>query len=164
PNALTFLFPYAHGDISNNTYSGPPFFWEDYGYVGLATFLLAVYGAIRDRRRRDVTLTIAMTLVAYLFVLGRATPAFHVAYLLIPGMSMFRFPTRFLIVVELGLALLAAAGLTRLRDDLQRAFRLPARLAVFVCVGLCVATALDLFVHQPRQNPMVPAREWLAPP
>ena len=44
--------------------------------------------------------------VAYLFVLGAATPVFRVAYLLIPGMKMFRFPTRFLIVVELGLALL----------------------------------------------------------
>lgn len=164
PNAITFLFPYAHGDISNNTYSGPPFFWEDYGYVGLATFLLAVYGAIRDRRRRDITFLIAVTLVAYLFVLGRATPAFHVAYLLIPGLSMFRFPTRFLIVVELGLALLAAVGLSRLRDDLQRGSRLPPRAAVFVCVGLCAVTSLDLFVHQPRQNPMVSARAWLAPP
>ena len=41
---LTFFAPYIHGDISNNTYSGPPFFWEDYGYVGLATALLAIYG------------------------------------------------------------------------------------------------------------------------
>ena len=164
PNAITFLLPYAHGDISNNTYSGPPFFWEDYGYVGLATFVLAVYGAIRDRRRRDVTFWIAATLVAYLFVLGRATPVFHVAYLLIPGMSMFRFPTRFLVIVELGLALLAATGLTRLRDDLQRGVRLPARTAFLICAALCATTALDLFVHQPRQNPMVPAREWLAPP
>jgi len=164
PNALTFLFPYAHGDISNNTYSGPPFFWEDYGYVGLATFLLAVYGAIRDRRRRDVAFALAMTLVAYLFVLGRATPVFRVAYLLIPGMSLFRFPTRFLVVVELGLAVLAAVGLTRIREDLQRGLKLPAGAAALVCVGLCAITSLDLVIHQPRQNPMVYAREWLAPP
>ena len=34
-NVLTFLVPYINGDISDNTYIGPPFFWEDYGYVGL---------------------------------------------------------------------------------------------------------------------------------
>src|SRR5262249_31269270 len=164
PNAITFLFPYAHGDISNNTYSGPPFFWEDYGYVGFATFLLAVYGAIRERRRRDASFLTALTLVGYLFVLGRATPVFRVAYLLVPGMSMFRFPTRFLVVVELGLALLAALGLARLRDDLQRGLKLPARAAIGVCAGLCAVTALDLSVHQPRQNPMVPASTWLAAP
>jgi hypothetical protein len=46
-----------------------------------------------------------MTVVAYLFVLRQATPIFHVAYLLSPALKLFRFPTRFLIVVELGLAL-----------------------------------------------------------
>ena len=58
----------------------------------------------------DGGVQLAMTLVAYLFVLGRATPVYHVAYLLIPGISMFRFPTRFLVVVELGLSVLAAVG------------------------------------------------------
>jgi hypothetical protein len=163
-NALTFLVPYIHGDISNNTYVGPPFFWEDYGYVGVLTFLLAIYGAFRERRRPAVTFTIVMTLLAYLFVLGNATPVFLVAYLVLPGMKLFRFPTRFLIVVELGLALLAAFGLMRLRADLERSAKMSARLARGVALAVCFATAMDLFIHQPRQNPMVPANAWLAPP
>ncbi len=167
PNIATFLLPYIHGDISNNTYVGPPFFWEDYGYVGVATFVLAIYGAVRERRRPVVAFTIVMTVLAYLFVLGQATPVYRVAYLLLPGLKMFRFPTRFLIVVELGLALLAAVGLTRLRADLlvtrvASAFR--GKAPALIAVALCAVTALDLFIHQPRQNPMVPAREWLAPP
>ncbi|HYT74007.1 MAG TPA: YfhO family protein, partial [Vicinamibacterales bacterium] len=164
PNFLTFLSPYIYGDISNNTYVGPPFFWEDYGYVGIATFLLALYGGVRERRRPMVAYSIAMTLVAYLLVLGPATPAFHVAYLLLPGMNMFRFPTRFLIVVELGLAVLAAVGLTRLRADLERHWKPPSHLPLLIVFGICAGTAVDLFVHQPRQNPMVAVREWLAPP
>jgi hypothetical protein len=160
PNLIQFLFPYANGNIADNTYQGPPFFWEDYGYVGFFTVLVAIYGGVRDRRRPIVMFTIAMTIVGMLFVLGRATPVYHVAYLLIPGLKMFRFPTRFLIVVELGLALLAAFGLTRLRQDLASR----ARVAVVVPLAICALTALDLAVHQPRQNPMVPAGEWLAPP
>jgi len=160
PNLIQFLFPYANGNIADNTYKGPPFFWEDYGYVGFFTFILAVYGGIRDRRRPVVLFTILMTIVAMLFVLGRATPVYHVAYLLIPGLKMFRFPTRFLIVVELGLALLAAFGLTRLRQDLMAR----GRAAMIVPVAICALTAIDLAFHQSRQNPMVPAHEWLAPP
>lgn len=163
-NLWTFLVPYINGDISDNSYVGPPFFWEDYGYVGLATFLLAFYGGIRERKRSVVLFTAAMTVLAYLFVLGQATPVFRVAYLLIPGMDLFRFPTRFLIVVELGLALLAAFGLTRLRADLTRRWPAPSRGPALVASAICAATAVDLFIHQPRQNPMVPAREWLAPP
>jgi hypothetical protein len=167
PNALTFLFPYVNGDISNASYDGPPFFWEDYGYVGLLTLLLAVYAAVRQRRRAEVAFMIAMTVIAYLFVLGRATPIFHVAYLLIPGMKIFRFPTRFLIVVELGLAVLGAIGLTRLRTDLastrvSAAFN--GKAPAFVAIALCALTGVDLFIHQPRQNPTVDAATWLAPP
>ena len=105
-----------------------------------------------------------MTTVAYLFVLGAATPAFRVAYELLPGMKLFRFPTRFLIVVELGIAILGAIGLTRLRADLEQRWAAPSRVPQLIVVAICAVTALDLFIHQPRQNPMVPAREWLAAP
>jgi len=172
PNIINFFLPYAHGDIANNTYSGPPFFWEDYGYVGLATALLAIVEGVRGRRRPITAFLAAMTVLAYLFVLGAATPVFHAAYLVIPGMKMFRFPTRFLFIVELGLALLAALGLTRLRADLTAWLSLgarsraltSARIPAIVVGAICALTVVDLTVHQPRQNPLVPAREWLAPP
>jgi hypothetical protein len=163
-NALTFLLPYINGDISDNTYHGPSLFWEDYGYVGAATFLLAIYGAVRERRRPLVMFSIGMTLVAYLVVLGPATPVFGLLYTLLPGMKLFRLPTRFLIVVELGLALLGGIGLTRLGADLKRWLRKAPGLARPIVLALSLGTVLDLFVHQPRQNPMVRARDWLAPP
>jgi hypothetical protein len=163
-NILTFLVPYVHGDISDNTYVGPPFFWEDYGYVGVATVLLAVYGAWRERRRPLIGFSIALTFVAYLLVLGPATPAFRVVYELVPGMKLFRFPTRFLILVELGLAILGAIGLTRLRQDLAQRWTGASRLPQLIVMAICAGTAADLWIHQPRQNPMVPGQAWLAPP
>lgn len=164
-NALTFVMPYINGDISDNTYQGPSLFWEDYGYVGATPFLLAVYGAAREWRRPLVAFAILMTLVAYLIVLGPATPVFALVYMLVPGMKLFRFPTRFLIVVELGLAVLGGIGLTRLGRDLDRWFsKLAPNVPRLIVLALCLGTVLDLFVHQPRQNPMVSARAWLAPP
>lgn len=163
-NVLTFLVPYINGDISNNTYIGPPFFWEDYGYIGVLAFLLALYGGVRERRRPVVMFSIALTVAAYLCVIGGATPFFRIVYELVPGMKMFRFPTRFLIVVELGLAILAAIGLTRLRADLARRWPRPSRTPLLIAIAICAGTAVDLFVHQPRQNPMVPAAQWMAAP
>lgn len=164
-NGLTFLAPYINGDVSDGTYPGRSLFWEDYGYVGIATFLLAVYGAAREWRRPVVGFVGAMTVVAYLMVLGRSSYVFWLAYHVVPGLSTFRFPTRFLIVVELGLALLAAIGLTRLGRDLER--RIGTTMPVVpaaVVLGLCVLTVADLLLHQPRQNPMVDAKTWLQPP
>src|SRR5712672_2430343 len=79
-------------------------------------------------------------------------------------MKIFRFPTRFLIVVELGLALLGAVGLTRLGADLEQILKPPSRLPRVIVLAICLGTALDLFVHQPRQNPVVSGRDWLAAP
>ncbi len=165
-DAIMFLLPYANGDISNATYHAPALFWEDYGYVGLATFVLALYAVVRAARLPYVRFFAALTFAAYLLVLGPATPVFRWAFELLPGLSNFRFSTRFLVVVDLGLCVLAAVGLTQLSRTLAarvtgpRAQRLVSLLALVVCLG----TELDLFIHQPRQNPFVRAADWLAPP
>lgn len=151
-NVFTFFIPYVNGDVTNGTYIGPPPFWENYGYVGLATALLAIYGAIRERRRVTVIFLVLMTAIAFAFILGPHTPIYYAAFKLVPGMDAFRAPTRFMVIVDLGLVLLAAVGLTRLRAP------------QIVKVAICAVTVVDLWIHQPRWNPMVPAGRWLAEP
>lgn len=163
-NFWTFFVPYINGDASDLSYIGPPPFWENYGYVGLATALLAIYGAVRERRRPLAAFLILMTIIAFAFILGPRTPIYYAAYVLIPGIQRFRAPTRFLVVVELGLALLAAIGLTRLGAELDRRWQGAARVSRLAGIGICIVTVLDLFIHQPRQNPFVPARDWFAAP
>jgi hypothetical protein len=155
PDVFTFFVPYINGDVSNGTYvgSGQPFS-ESYGYLGVLTAVLAIWTAVRERRRPPVAFLILTTLVAFMLMLGARTPVYYAAHVLVPGMNRFRAPTRFLVVIELSLALLAAIGLTRVR----------ARFGRSIAVAICVVTALDLLVHQPRQNPMVPADQWLAAP
>jgi hypothetical protein len=107
---------------------------------------------------------IVMTIIAFAFILGPRTPAYYVAYELIPGMARFRAPTRFLVVAELGLVLLAAIGLTRLRAELARRWSGASGIPRLIAIGICIVTALDLFIHQSRQNAFVPASDWLAAP
>lgn len=162
-NFITFFVPYFNGDASDKSYIGPPPFWENYGYVGFVTMLLAIYGAVRERRRPLVVFLIVMTVTAFSFILGPRTPVYYLAYELVPGMARFRAPTRFLVVVELGLVLLAAIGLTHFRAALQRRWVTSAA-PRWIAIAICVVTAVDLVFHQSRQNAFVPARDWLAPP
>jgi hypothetical protein len=162
PNIITFVRPYFFGFIGNGTYRGGSIYWEDYGYLGLLPFVFGCYAVAVGRRRPIVLFLTALTVVAYFCVLGRATPVFHAIYLAVPGMKTFRFPTRFLIVVELGLALLGALGLTHVRAALSRHH--PPVVGFIVALVVCVATIVDLCIYQPRQNPMVRASDWLEPP
>lgn len=165
-NALTFLVPYINGDVADGTYKARSLFWEDYGYVGAATFLLAIYAAVRHWRVPRVRFFVGLALGCYLLVLGPATPVFRIAFEVIPGFSLFRFPTRFLVVVDFCLCVLAALGLSHLPGDLLPWFRRAGgeRVLPLLMVALCIGTELDLILHQSHQNPMVQASSWFQPP
>jgi hypothetical protein len=164
-DALNFLSPYANGNVADGTYHADGLFWENYGYVGLATFVLAVWAILRGARRPRVTLLFILAGLAFLMVLGPRTPAYQFAWAHLPGMAQFRFPTRFLFVVDLAVSVLGGLGLGLLRADLarvvpRRALRTPQILSYLIVLG----TAWDLSVSQSQQNPFVRASEWLAAP
>jgi hypothetical protein len=164
PMVFSFFAAYIYGDASDLSYIGPPSFSEIYGYAGAATAIHAVYGGAREWRRPLVAFLISMTLTAFAFILGPRTPIYYAAYLLIPGLARFRAPTRFMVVLELGLVLLAAIGLTRVGAELRERWGGASRRPRWIQIAVCVVTALDLLYHQPRQNAFVHASEWLAPP
>jgi hypothetical protein len=81
-----------------------------------------------------------------------------VAWELLPGMKMFRFPTRFLLVSALALAMLGALGLEAVMA------RLRSRLAPRALLGLGLAVVLlglaDLQHHQLPRLPTDDAAAW----
>jgi hypothetical protein len=104
------------------------------------------------------------SVVAYFLVLGPNTPVYEVAFHIIPGMKFFRFPTRFLLVVDASLAILGALGATHLLSRFSKNKTAGAAdfgLAGVVLVGLVV---LDLLYFQMRQNAIVDASVWRTPP
>lgn len=166
-NFLTFFAPYANGNIADGTYRGTSIFWEDYGYVGLVTVLLAILAVVVRVRRFAVVFWGLAALVAYGLVLGRDTPLYRMAFHLVPGLDTFRFPTRFLFVVELALAILGGFGLTLVEEFVAR--KVPAeevgkRISIMVGALVVAWTATDLVFQNYRQNPFVDAGMWLAPP
>ncbi len=154
-NLKTFFYPFANGDISDASYRGESVFWEDYGYVGLITLLLALYAVVKGWRSWHVRFCFVVALLAYVLVLGPNTPLYELAFNIVPGMKFFRFPTRFLFVVNGLLCVLAALGASRIKSGKKIAFG-----ASGIELALLAAVIADLLFFQLRQNPIVNAREW----
>lgn len=167
----TFLYPYTNGDIGNFTYTGKSVFWEDYGYVGLLTFLLAISAPVRWWKNWHVRFFAASAVLSYLLVLGPGTPLYKVVFNYVPGMNYFRFPTRLLLVTDVSLVALACLGLTRLAQQCRARASgsgQPAigasRCSVLVQALLLAVIICDLLYFQLRQNPIVDMARWTKPP
>ncbi len=180
-DVATFFVPYINGDISNHSYQWKGLFWEDYGYVGLITVLAAlalgsvylVHTALgRGRGERSginrfaVAFWMSAGVVAFVMVLGAYTPLYRLALACLPGLSNYRFTTRFLFVVELALALLGGLGVTCLQSALSRCVPGGLRSAAPSLAGLLLVsvTVADLVWHNRRQNPLTDSKQWLAAP
>jgi hypothetical protein len=103
-------------------------FWEGRCFPGLTFVALAVAGACpslhaQTPSERVTRAGLALTVGAALLMIGRYDPLWHVLCY-VPPLSWLRAPERLLWCFQLGLALLAAGGLTALA-----AHRLPRRAA-----------------------------------
>lgn len=172
-NLLTFVAPYAFGNPAegkNQGWSEKGHFWDN-GYIGLAPLGLALFamaaGIRRDRRVRCFTWLFAFSMGV---VLGRHTPFFRLLWHVFPGMALFRFPSRFIVVADLSLATLAAFGLDALRRQLA-ATRQPRGISTpvpqsppFWAAALMLVTLVDLFTFAGRFQRFVWASEWWTSP
>ena len=167
-NFWMFFYPYVNGDIGNYTYTGKSIFWEDYGYVGIVILLLAVFAALRQWKQWYVKYFSIAAVVSYILVLGPNTPVYEFVFNYFPGMKYFRFPTRFLLITDFSLIVLASLGLTQLITRLGKSLSQSRKndLSISHPVELIVLTLvmIDLFYFQLRQNPIVDADKWMNPP
>jgi hypothetical protein len=139
-------------------------FSESSLYVGLSVLVLALLGLLAHVRQRLTTAASRAVAAATLVALGGAAfsapPQINVGGTLVPAPAWFVFQlsatwrvySRFVIVVMLGLALLAAFGAARLLRG-----RRPATAAALVAVMLAVV-GLDLWARQPDRvrRPVAP--------
>lgn len=119
--ALTMLSPFALGQRTPNAMGdawwGPSHQSEQTGYIGVSTLILAALSLrLPWRAQPHRGAWVWLLLVAILLALGRYGPLCPLLYWL-PGSQLFRCPARALLLVDLALAMLAAATV----DDLARA-------------------------------------------
>ena len=120
-------------------------------YLGISSLGLVLAGA-RGRRRRTWLFFLAIALGAALLALGRHTPFFGWALLVLPPLKMLRFPAKALVLAAFAWAILAGLGFDAWRGG-ERG-RLNRIGTAFVLVMLSAVAAGLAFVAHAR------AEEW----
>lgn len=153
---LTMVFPQAAGAPLWFRHGGT-IQWEAYAFCGVSTLLLAAVGLARGKGREGRLAWTAIGAAALLLSFGGGSPLFGAAWVLLPGIRMFRFHQRWLLFVQLVAAALAALGLDALRDALTgRTKRLVPPAAVCV-VAFEITLAAGPFL------PVDPIDAWRSP-
>jgi len=134
---LNLLLPGVFGNNVTGFKGGDPF--QDFIYIGFIPLLLLFF-CWRQFRQRDALFFLLLLAGGTVMALGRETPIYQLAIQYLPGFSLFRIPARWLMVVNLALAILAGFGLDTLR---QRGLSKRA-LAAVLAFGLLVLVGLGL--------------------
>ncbi|MCO6456777.1 MAG: YfhO family protein [Pirellulaceae bacterium] len=112
-NLWQLLDPFALG--LPETYQGDSWrYWEQLCYFGIVPLLLALVALATGWRRYPAARLGLLLVLALLIALGNHTPVFGIAYRLLPGLSLFRVPSRVLYLASFAIALLAGIGLDQL--------------------------------------------------
>ena len=163
PHLLRYTFLPPWGSNLAAAFGGD-FFTEYLAYVGivpLAMALLAQPGInklLRLRQSppaaRSVIAMLALAVCGLFLALGLYNPLYLVLYKLLPGLSLFRAPVRWLFLYAFGVAMLAAIGLQRL-SGLLRGHRVT-RLLPFSLTCISFLELLAAARHLPLHHPTAP--------
>ncbi len=114
-NLLALLFPRLFGNSADTPFVGDFSFWEAFPYVGLVTLALAAF-AVGNLPRVRWLGAAGTAAIGGMLALGDRTPLLRIACALVPLLHRFRAAGRYLVVVALFSALLAALGLDAFLD------------------------------------------------
>lgn len=98
------------GPAESSTNPADGLFWETVTHFGIAPLCLAIIGVLFAARRYPVGRMTTLWLFGMLFALGTNGPIFAWLHAWVPGISLFRIPSRALFFCSLATAVLAAAG------------------------------------------------------
>ena len=107
-NLWQIVCPFALGRPRD--YRGSGSYWETLLAFGWTPVLLALGGVRRAVLVPSVRPWVALCVVGSLFGFGRFFGVFDLVYAVVPGMGLFRVPSRSLFLVALGVAMLAGHG------------------------------------------------------
>jgi len=117
---ITFLIPDFFGNPGRGDYWGYANYWEDAIYVGILPLFFAfnfVFGRgknhsadFREKIKPFLWFTSIFIVVAFMMALGWNTPVFPWLFEHVPSFGLFNGPTRWMILVEICLILLAGFG------------------------------------------------------
>jgi len=141
--------------------------WErvETGYIGILPLLLAIIGGLLYRHRQKIFFA-GLAVIALLLAMGGYSLLHGWLYAIVPAFDQLRAPARFVLLLDFGLAVLAAFGVERLlqlqKNSLHEKFKVQIKqflkIASWSLGGLIVVAAplsyYAMLVTQDR-NPVI---------
>ncbi len=146
--ALTMIFPNVFGGLTESGLL--PYFGHDNqteltGYVGLLSLILAALGLLATKKKSISWFWLCVALLAFLLVLGNATPLARLVYHL-PILSSFRVPSRHFMEFTFAASVLAGLGVAAILKQQVSTSRL--RKIILVAALALLACLILLFLNQ----------------
>ncbi len=160
---ITLLIPNAFGSTPATYINAVGFSGEVWGYAGVIAVGLSFFAFRRQQqqRRRETCFFAALAGLALLVALGPATPVQGWFYAFVPGYSRVRASGRWLLLVDLAIATLAALGtdnlLRLLAEQVEETRAYCRRLGRWLAIGLGISTALLLCGYLALLSPRDPS-------
>ncbi len=117
---LTLIFPNFFGHPANADYWGGGNAWEPSIFMGWLPLVLTIVGVKWTWRRRRTRFWTILGLFGIWTSFGNSGGLYWLAFKLIPGISSFHDPARFLFLTTFSIVILSAAGLDRYLEYLNR--------------------------------------------
>ena len=111
---LTLVFPHFTGHPANGDYHAAGNAWEPALFIGWIPLVLIAI-AVKDWRHRKVRYALILSGTGIWLAFGIKGGLYQIAFALVPGLSKFHDPARFLYFTTFGFALLSAFGMDKMR-------------------------------------------------
>ncbi|MBI2327744.1 YfhO family protein [Candidatus Curtissbacteria bacterium] len=159
-NLLQFFDPYVLGSPKDGTYphwspNNWGIYWESIAYVGiiplsLTITLILLLPFTKMKYKKEIVIFTILLVTSILLSLGASAPL-HPLFS-IPPFSIFRVPSRFLLITQLSLCILAAIYIDKIAKK------------HFLYASILIVSTVNLFVIFKNYNPIGSAKDWLTPP
>ncbi|QQG43934.1 MAG: hypothetical protein HYW86_03635 [Candidatus Roizmanbacteria bacterium] len=160
-NLLTFINPYIFGSPKNGSYVtngvDGDIFWESNLYIGILPFLLFVYSLFVLKKNKFMKLITILIVFFFVLALGKNSPFYLISYMF--PFSLFRGPTRFMVVVVIFVSLMAGFAFKDLKTKKIIKKKLP--FLPFLVISI---TVFDLFLNFFNYHPIVEYKSWIEEP
>jgi len=160
-NLLQFLDPYILGSPKDGSYPRwTPgqwgIYWESIAYIGILPLILATFSIVlffvkkKIRNKESILIFMALFVVSILLALGNSSPLHPVFSF--PPFSIFRVPSRFLLITQFALVILAGISLQKFSKRI---------IISLVILNISVANLFYFFFYY---HPLGKATEWFSEP
>lgn len=162
---LSFIDPFVFGNPSLGTY--PDFisfkgsiFWENSGYLGIIPLLMAFFSVFIIKKKRFVLFFWILLFTSFLLMLGKYSPIRDVYSM--PVFSLFRVPSRFILLFGWSLALLAGLYFDHIKETSGK--YAPAIILYPLMIIILSLSFLDIYRVWYGYNPTVSSDEFFREP